>query len=210
MKNIFFVVLFLIIGCNGKKKYHDKKEVVKSSYTAVNAIVEFQDELNKSFKDPETSPLPDRYRKNFEGLDFFKPDTTYIVKATLERTPEALPFLMPTNTDRTTEEVVYGVLHFMLKNKPYQLQVYKGTDAEEDKNYLFLPFMDATNGVETYGGGRYMDLTVPEGDTIVVDFNKAYNPYCAYNKKYSCPKVPKINVLHTAINAGVKVFKIEK
>jgi len=75
------------------------------------------------------------------------------------------------------------------------------------EDYLFLPFTDATNGNETYGGGRYIDLSIPNGDQIVIDFNKAYNPYCTYNKKYSCPIVPSQNALDIEIFAGVKAFK---
>jgi uncharacterized protein (DUF1684 family) len=71
---------------------------------------------------------------------------------------------------------------------------------------LFLPFLDNTNGDTTYGGGRYIDLRIPEGDTIEIDFNKAYNPYCAYNSRYSCPIVPRENYLDTNIEAGVKKF----
>jgi uncharacterized protein (DUF1684 family) len=66
--------------------------------------------------------------------------------------------------------------------------------------------LDDTNGAETYAGGRYIDLAIPGGDSIVIDFNRAYNPYCAYNKKYSCPLVPKVNTLTTEIRAGVKAF----
>jgi uncharacterized protein (DUF1684 family) len=75
------------------------------------------------------------------------------------------------------------------------------------EDYLFLPFLDETNGFETYGGGRYLDLRIPVGDTIEIDFNTAYNPFCAYNEKYSCPIVPRENYLQTRIEAGVKAFK---
>ena len=80
-------------------------------------------------------------------------------------------------------------------------------DDEEFVDYLFLPFTDLTNGEATYAGGRYIDLAIPDGDTLIIDFNKSYNPYCAYNKKYSCPIVPKVNHLEIDINAGVKAFK---
>jgi len=78
---------------------------------------------------------------------------------------------------------------------------------EEYRDYLFLPFTDLTNGEQTYMGGRYLDLSIPEGDTIVLDFNRAYNPYCVYNKKYSCPLVPPVNALNTKISAGIKDFE---
>jgi uncharacterized protein (DUF1684 family) len=71
------------------------------------------------------------------------------------------------------------------------------------EDYLFLPFSDQTTGVTSYGGGRYLDVRIPQGDTILLDFNRAYNPYCAYNEKYSCPRIPPENHLEVAIPVGV-------
>ncbi|WP_297792310.1 DUF1684 domain-containing protein [uncultured Eudoraea sp.] len=205
-------LFFGIQGCADKRKYHDttKSESAASGSQIVKEIVGFQNKLNEEFRNPETSPLPDRYRKDFEGLDFFEPDTSFRVIATLERTADALPFMMPTTTDRLSEEVVYGIVKFILKDKAYSLEVYQNVelmDTAEYKDYLFLPFLDNTNGKETYAGGRYLDLAIPEGNSIILDFNRAYNPYCVYNKKYSCPIVPKRNFLNTKIMAGVKSFK---
>lgn len=209
---IWFVLCVLILSCRQEKRYHDVKEevVAVADNDKLAAILEFQKELNSEFKDPEVSPLADRHRKNFEGLEFFKPDTNYVVQAKFMRTPDALPFLMPTSTDRKSEEVVYAIVEFQLKGKTYELEVYQNPELileEKYTDYLFLPFTDLTNGKETYGGGRYLDLRIPDGNTIVIDFNKAYNPYCAYNKKYSCPLVPSVNNLNTKILAGVKAFK---
>jgi hypothetical protein len=211
-RKVIFGLFLLIMGCGDGKKYHDDQQnvAVPSSNNALASIIEFQRDLNAEFSDPETSPLPDRYRKDFNGLDFFEPDTTFIVNARFTRTPDATPFLMPTTTDRMSKEVVYGVVSFQLKGNSYQLEVYQNVELKEDEgyeDYLFLPFTDATNGNETYGGGRYIDLSIPNGDQIVIDFNKAYNPYCTYNKKYSCPIVPSQNALDIEIFAGVKAFK---
>ena len=74
------------------------------------------------------------------------------------------------------------------------------------QDYLFLPFLDDTNGEESYGGGRYIDLRIPETDTITIDFNRAYNPLCVYNEKFSCPIVPRVNYLPIQIKAGVKMY----
>lgn len=205
-------MILLISGCGDGKKYHDEQQIIAelSSNDDLASIMEFQSDLNKEFSDPETSPLPDRYRKDFNGLDFFKPDTSYRVQALFTRTPDATPFLMPTSTDRMSKEVVFGIVSFQLKGNSYQLEVYQNEDLKEEESYedyLFLPFTDATNGNETYGGGRYIDLEIPEGDQIIIDFNKAYNPYCTYNKKYSCPIVPSQNALDIEIYAGVKAFK---
>ena len=210
MKFKILVAFFLILACGRGKKYHDEAQYAQVESPLLVDILDFQKELNDSYKNPETSPLPDKYRKDFEGLDFYAPDTSYVVRAKFVRTPDAEPFFLPTTTDRKTEEVVYGIAHFTLNGTEHQLEVYQSLgliDQEEYKDYLFLPFLDDTNGNETYGGGRYIDLSIPEGDTLVIDFNKAYNPYCAYNKKYSCPLVPRQNYLRTNVRAGVKDFK---
>ena len=201
-------LLLILLGCGQGKKYHHEEKALPDSALLAN-ILKFQQGMDESFRDPETSPLPDRFRKDFEGLDFFWPDTTYVVKAYLERTPDAIPFHMPSTTDIKTLEVVYGIAHFTLNGSEHNLEVYQSLELieeEEYKDYLFLPFLDNTNGEETYGGGRYIDLSIPQGDTLTIDFNKAYNPYCVYDKKYSCPLVPRQNYLRTEVRAGVKDF----
>ncbi|MEO1012692.1 MAG: DUF1684 domain-containing protein [Bacteroidota bacterium] len=205
------ILLVSILSCKQEKRYHDLAETEKMEARSkiLQDILDFQAELNEEFQNPETSPLPDRYRKNFEGLDFFVPDTTFIVQAHLIRTPEALPFLMPTTTDRRSKEVVYGIAKFFLNGKTHELEIYQNQELVQEEghaDYLFLPFTDRTNGVETYTGGRYLDLRIPIGDSIILNFNKAYNPYCVYNKKYSCPIVPGVNSLDARILAGVKDF----
>lgn len=209
MMRYLLLILLFIVSCKSEKKYHASDETSQVESPNVQEILDFQKELNATFKNPKTSPLPDRYRKDFNGLDFFKPDTTYQVLARFERTPNAVPFLLNTTTGEKTEEVLFGIAHFELNGKQHQLEIYQ-TPAlltqEKYRDYLFLPFLDETNGNETYGGGRYIDLTIPEGNTIVIDFNKAYNPYCVYNKKYSCPLVPRQNYLRTTVRAGVKNF----
>lgn len=211
-RSTVFFLLLVFISCKQGKKYHDVIEkqnpIVKSDKLA--GILEFQKKINAEFKNPEQSPLPDRFRIHFETLDFFPPDTNYIVTAALVRTPDALPFLMPTTTGTNSEEVVYGVLTFELKGKEHSLEIYQNPELmnqEGFEDYLFLPFTDLTNGNETYGGGRYLDLRIPTTNSITLDFNRAYNPYCAYNKKFSCPLVPSVNHLDIAINAGLKDFK---
>jgi uncharacterized protein (DUF1684 family) len=193
-----FITLFISIVClvscgEGKK--------------AIQGETEFQRDLNAEYKDATTSPLKDKDRKQFEGLDFFKFDSAYSVKASFKRFLDEEPFEMKTTTDRLP--VKYGELSFELKGKFYKLNMYQNKELIKTEGYedsLFLPFLDETNGLESYGGGRYIDTRIPEGDTIDIDFNKAYNPYCAYNEKYSCPIVPRENYLKTRIEAGVKVF----
>ncbi|UKM63512.2 DUF1684 domain-containing protein [Flavobacteriaceae bacterium GSB9] len=189
-------VLICLTGCAQKKRL-------------VKGETAYQKEQNAKFKDASTSPLKKKDLKHFEGLDFFKPDSAYVVKATFKRTPNQKEFKMKTTTDRLPIYVKYGELSFTLKGESFTLNVYQNQDLikeESYEDYLFLPFLDETNGLESYGGGRYLDASIPEGDTLILDFNKAYNPYCAYNDKYSCPLVPRENYLKTRIEAGVKAF----
>ena len=194
----FLIVIILVstLSCAQEKK-------------PVLGETEFQKEMNAEYKDATSSPLKDKDRKHFEGLDFFKYDSSYVVKANLKLTPDTEWFDMKTTTSRVSPERIYGILTFELKGEAFTLNVYQGKDLmkkEGLEDYLFLPFIDDTNGEESYGGGRYIDLRIPKGDTIKIDFNTAYNPYCAYNDKYSCPIVPRVNYLALNVRAGVKAF----
>ncbi|WP_411768323.1 DUF1684 domain-containing protein [Winogradskyella sp. A3E31] len=165
---------------------------------------------NAEFKDATTSPLTKKDLKNFKGLDFFKLDSSFVVKAHLKRTPDSKWFNMKTTTDRLSKERIFGIISFNINGEAFELNVYQGQElmqTEGYEDYLFLPFLDNTNGEESYGGGRYIDLRIPKGDSIEVDFNKAYNPLCVYNEKYSCPIVPRVNYIDTEVRAGVKNFK---
>lgn len=117
---------------------------------------------------------------------------------------------MKTTTDEESDERIFGVLSFQLKGRNHQLNVYQGKElmtTEGFEDYLFLPFLDDTNGETSYAGGRYLDLRIPKNDLIILDFNEAYNPYCAYNERYSCPIVPRENYIPLKIEAGIKAFK---
>lgn len=204
-------LMFLMICCQGQKKYYsEEKEEIEVKSDKLKSILEYHKELNAEYKDPEKSPLPNKYRKNFEGLDFFAPDTNLVVTAQFVPALHSESFLMPTTTDRTPEYKLFGKAYFTLEGKEFSLEIYQNQELKleaEYKDYLFLPFLDKTNGDETYAGGRYIDLSIPEGNAIVIDFNKAYNPYCVYSKRYSCPVVPIVNTLSIPIKAGVKKFK---
>ena len=170
---------------------------------------DYQKERNATFKDATKSPLSEKDRKHFKGLDFFDFDSSFVITASLERKPESDWFNMKTTTNRLSKERVYGILTFKLDGKEYMLKVYQGEEnmnTEGFEDYLFLPFLDNTNGSETYAGGRYIDLRIPNGNSIEIDFNKAYNPYCVYNEKYSCPIVPRENYLDIDVSAGEKDY----
>ncbi len=197
MKNLFYLFICIsALSCAQEKQ-------------PLLGDTDWQREQNADFKDASKSPLKAKDRKTFRTLDFYKFDAAFVVTATLERTPDSEWFKMKTTTDRVSKERVYGVLTFQLNGNTYRLDIYQGQDLMQKKgfeDYLFLPFIDNTNGDTTYGGGRYIDLRIPEGDTLTLDFNQAYNPFCAYNEKFSCPIVPRNNYVDESIEAGVKAF----
>lgn len=183
------------------------KSQVDSS--AIKEILAFRNELNSSYADSAQSPLLNEDRLVFKGLDFYPITIDFRIKAKFVRTPEEKPFKMRTTTERRPDYIKFGEVSFILMGKQFKLNIYQNLQLIKKagfENYLFLPFTDLTNGDETYGGGRYIDLRIPEGDSIIIDFNQCYNPYCAYNHKYSCPIPPKENNMEILVKAGVKAY----
>lgn len=194
-KLTYLLILFVSNFLNAQQK-------VETAY-------DYQFRLNRMFKDSLTSPLTEFDRYKFQKLDFYPVNEKFLVNAKFYRVKGAKVFEMKTTTTRTPKYQVYGLLKFQIEGKDYELFVYKNIDLskkKEYKDYLFLPFSDLTNGDTTYGGGRYLDMKMPKTEFVIIDFNKAYNPYCAYNPKYSCPLVPEENFLNIPIEAGVKKF----
>ena len=176
----------------------------------ISDIKSFQNTLNTQFKTEGKSPLNENDRRLFKGLDFFEIDLNYRVKATLIKSTNEKPFKVNSISGDTKLLLKYADLKFKINDKSFSLSVYQVPNLVNDeryKNYLFLPFYDNTNGFTTYGGGRYIDLEIPETKTIVLDFNKAYNPYCAYSDGWNCTIPPLENSLDIEIKAGVKAFK---
>ena len=170
---------------------------------------EFQENLNKEYANKEESPLMKEDLEHFQSLDFFPINDKFIVQATFKRTKKEKVFEMKTSTERLPLYKKYGELEFTIDGVLCKLNVYQNMSLFKKpgfKDYLFLPFSDLTSGNESYIGGRYVDLRIQKGNQWIIDFNKAYNPYCAYNYKYSCPIVPMENDLKVSILAGVKKF----
>lgn len=191
------MVAMLLTSCTGPS----------SEYLA--EVAAYQESQNLKFSDPETSPLHDEAIPSFHGLEYYPIDEDCRVEAKLVLTSDAEPFQMPTTTSRIVWYRKYGEVHFELNGKAMVLSLYQNLDAikiEKYKNNLFLPFKDLTNAHGSYGGGRYIDLLIPKGETIIIDFNKSYNPYCAYNDRYSCPIPPDENHLKVEIPAGIKAY----
>lgn len=170
----------------------------------------FRDGRDKEFRNRKESPLPDEDFLNFKGLEYFETDEKFSIKAKLEKTAEKQYFMMPTSAGIRRKFIKYGVLKFDLDGKNHSLTVYQSEELLETKEFkdlLFIPFRDLTNGKETYGAGRYIDIKIPSGDEVILNFNVAYNPNCAYGSdKYACPVPPRENFLQVKIMAGEKKF----
>jgi len=198
MKTIQTLVFLMLLNFGFGQEKFDSASVEK-----------FQKELNSEYADAKTSPLTAEDLAVFKTLDFYPINEKFFVTAKFIRTEDEKPFEMKTSTDRKPLYVKYGEAHFTIDGLNYKLNIYRNIELskkEEYKDYLFLPFSDLTSGNESYIGGKYIDMKTPKGETIVIDFNTSYNPYCAYNPKYSCPKVPLENDLNIEIKAGVKKF----
>jgi len=170
----------------------------------------FREIRDKSFRNANETPLLNEDLLKFEGLEYFGTDAKFAVNAKLERRSDGQVFMMPTSIGTTRKYFKYGVLRFEFGGKRFSLTAFQ-SEAEakkaENKGALFVPFRDLTNGTETYGAGRYLNIKSPSGNDAVLDFNFAYNPNCAYgNDSFSCAIPPKENFLQTEIKAGEKKF----
>jgi len=177
-------------------------------------VNEIQTERNK--KDSsfaiEERPLDSDQRSQFSGLNYYPISKDYVVDARIEVLNGEEIIKLKTSTDRLPDYRVYAYVYFQLNDTTHKLTAYQSIKLQTDslyKDLLFLPFTDENSTVTTYGGGRYIDFTIPKTDTFKLDFNKAYNPYCAYNHKWSCVIPPRDNSLSIAINAGEKLYNTE-
>lgn len=175
-------------------------------------ILAHRDDYKLGFTKNPRSPLK---LEDLENLRFFDANLKYKVTCTFKRTPNEKPFELPTSSGKTKPFVKYGVLSFELDGKKMQLTVYQNLSLTSQPKYaqhLFLPFRDETNGDTTYGGGRYIDITIAdvEAKKPVLDFNKCYNPWCHYSDGFSCPIPPVENTLKIEIPAGEKLWLGEK
>jgi uncharacterized protein (DUF1684 family) len=152
------------------------------------------------------SPIPPNERPNFKGLKYFPPDQGYRVTSKLERFDMPKQIMIATSTGRRQAYLRYGAFTFEIEGRSLKLIVYKSTEDPYARS-LFVPFSDETSGRETYAAGRYLDIEEQGGNDYEMDFNMAYNPYCAYSEEYTCPIPPVENKLPVKILAGEKNYK---
>ncbi len=177
-----------------------------------------QDDLNthreKYKKDFLTDPRSPLKEDDLKNLDFFPELSTSVVKAEFQKTPAEQPFEMPTYSGVTRTYRKWGVAYFKWGPFNSSVALYENMANKSNpiyQDYLFLPFSDNTNGETTYGGGRYLNMSKADAEDgeITIDFNKSYNPWCAYSDGFNCPIPPLENKLPYAIEAGEKMYKGE-
>lgn len=167
----------------------------------VDVLLDFREMKDDFFKYRPESPLTDAQKQAFTGLSYYPPNPAFALQAEVTVLPEQKQILMHTNRDELKPFYRYGTFDLQVGTATATLTVYKSPDG-----YYFLPFVDAAAGESTYSAGRYLDLQAErEGDgttTFHIDFNHAYNPYCAYNNRFVCPITPAENHLNLHIDAG--------
>lgn len=174
----------------------------------IKTIVEHRQERRTFFKRGSESPLTTVEKKKFKDLNYYPPNSEYRVNARLTPFQNQAILKIPTSDNKEKTYRKFAFAEFELEGKLHKVLLLKPTDSE-NSNEVFLAFTDSTSGEETYGGGRYIDLETSSNSRIIIDFNKAYNPFCVFNDKYSCPFPPKENQLQVAVKAGEMDYKYQ-
>ena len=185
-----FISMALLTGqLVAQSSYTNYLKAFRSDYTAKHEVVKGKDK---------------------QYFRFFAANPAYKVNASFEKISDTTGFTMKTSSGSSKHYYKYGIAKFSLHDTTFQLFIYqsKALLYTSYKDYLFIPFTDLTTGDLSYGSGRYIDLLISDikDNHVVIDFNKAYNPYCAYSADYHCPIPPKENRLPVAINAGEMTF----
>jgi uncharacterized protein (DUF1684 family) len=162
---------------------------------------DFRKEKDTVFASDPQSPLTPEQKQEFKGLKYFPENPDLMFQVRVEEFPERTPIEIQTSTGDVSTYFRYGRLRFTIENQPVELTLYSTRSGD-----FFLPFVDALAGKETYGAGRYVEPEPLGNGWFLVDFNTAYNPYCAYNDNWSCPITPAENRLKVAVRAGEKTY----
>ncbi|UOQ76016.1 DUF1684 domain-containing protein [Hymenobacter sp. 5516J-16] len=191
--------LLLVLG-------YSLQDLVLGDNQYVAGVAKARKEKNDSFRRATDSPLSAEQRNEFDSLRYFAPDKTYRVSAQVERFAKPETVQIPLTDGKADTYLRWGRASFELADAPQQLVLLLRPDEKDGK--LFVAFADKTNGFTTYGGGRYLDVDLPaEGDDeLTLDFNQAYNPFCAYGTAYACPVPPQENRLAVEVRAGEMAF----
>ena len=166
-------------------------------------LTDFRADKDEFFKHHPQSPFTPEQQQVFTGLEYFPENDDLRLEVNVERFSDQQPMQMQTSTGGVQTYVRYARFKFQVDGQPAELTIY------QNENGFFLPFVDSLGGRETYPAGRYLEPEPLPGERFLVDFNVAYNPYCAYNEMWSCPITPAENRLKVPIRAGEKLFDHE-
>ena len=201
------ILILAIAACNSPNKWETKTEFtsfdLKEQSPYSQKVLRYRDSMDAVFYSGSNKILPKEAIATDGKLNYFLPDESYRVQAQFIPIKNGEVFKMKTNTDRLPEYRKYGKLSFTIQNQNLVLTLYQNLEQPE---YLFCPFKDKTNGKQSYGAGRFLDFEEKDLENMVLDFNYAYNPYCAYNSNFSCPLPPLENHLEIAVMAGEKAW----
>jgi uncharacterized protein (DUF1684 family) len=194
-RSVLILAAAFAAACSSGPSAPDDKDYLQE-------IAEHRAQIDKAFREQPDEPIPVNLRDKLLPLRYYEVDPSYAVPAALKLADERPVIEMPTSTGKLRRHQRVGVLEFTLQGQPMTL----GAFVEEGQalETLFVPFADQTTGSETYPAGRYLELHPTSTGFYMVDFNRAFNPYCAYNNTYDCPFPPPSNRLKVAIRAGEK------
>jgi uncharacterized protein (DUF1684 family) len=191
--------VFSLSACQKQSETEEKHEISQDP------LLSERTAKDQFFRSGDDSPIPVEERESFQGLTYFPVNEDLRFSVRLNRYPDPKSVRLSTNTGEIRSGLRYGYFDFTVNGQSCRLQVYRLDDMSGSGGpSLFIPFRDVTSGKETYESGRYIDLTENTSGIYELDFNRAYNPYCAFNSSYSCPLPPEENLLSVPIRAGEK------
>ncbi len=202
-----FVIVIVVMAWTGVVSCSKPNRVQILAYQK--AILKTRADKDRFFASYPDSPLLPVQRMDFKGLRYYRPDIDYKVTAVFTPVKSVGTFQIQTSSGRPRVYVVLGRLDFSLKGHKLTLTAYQEKDLlARHPDDLFVPFTDLTSAKTTYGGGRYLDVKSKGSGSrqVTLDFNLAFNPYCAYNHNFSCPIPPSANHLLVAVKAGEMKF----
>ncbi|SFB93560.1 hypothetical protein SAMN05421780_10222 [Flexibacter flexilis DSM 6793] len=202
MKKIIAFAVFAVVGLMALQLYVNSRNANPDNYKL--SIAQYRQQKDEHFRTDENSPFGSTGR--FKSLRYYDAAPKYKIETTLKVLKDTATFLMRMSDKQQERFRKYGFALISIDHVKDTLYFYQ-KQGNTEENMLFVPFTDATTGQSTYGAGRYLDVPVQPQGRITLDFNFAYNPYCAYNYNYSCPIPPRENSLRMAIEAGEMKFK---
>ena len=203
---VAFVAVLISTSCSNSGNRRPEGAQAASVANTVTDAAKYQKELRDFYSDPGTTPLSAQDKRHFKGITFFPMSEKFVVEARFSANDSGKVIPFPTSANKVKEYKELGLVTFTIGGKAQELTLYEPyphIDGNED--LVFIPFRDATSGLTSYGAGRYLELSKADLEQVpvILDFNRAYNPYCAYSSDYNCPIPPQNNTLTVKIEAGV-------